>query len=61
MSVPTPGAANAYPRVGPVVINEIMYHPAFNADAEYVETPEHQRRARYAVRRHPERGVAADR
>jgi hypothetical protein len=37
MSEPTPGAANAYPRVGPVVINEIMYHPAFNANAEYVE------------------------
>jgi len=37
MSAPTPGAANAYPRMGPVVINEIMYHPAFNADAEYVE------------------------
>ena len=37
MSEPTPGAANSYPRVGPVVINEIMYHPAFNADAEYVE------------------------
>jgi hypothetical protein len=37
MSEPTPGAANAYPRVGPVVINEIMYYPAFNADAQYVE------------------------
>jgi len=37
MSEPTPGAANAYPRVGPVVIHEIMYHPAGNADAEYVE------------------------
>lgn len=37
MSTPTPGAANAYPRVGPVVINEIMYHPAGSSDAEYVE------------------------
>ncbi len=37
MSVPTPGAANAYPRVGPIVINEIMYHPAGSSDAEYVE------------------------
>ncbi len=37
MSEPTPGAANAYPRVGPVVIEEIMYHPASDADAEYVE------------------------
>ncbi|HUT29503.1 MAG TPA: lamin tail domain-containing protein [Sedimentisphaerales bacterium] len=31
------GAPNAYPKVGPVVISEIMYHPQFNADAEYVE------------------------
>jgi len=23
----TPGASNAYPKVGPIVINEIMYHP----------------------------------
>ncbi|MGE5296233.1 MAG: lamin tail domain-containing protein [Solirubrobacterales bacterium] len=37
MSVVTPGAANAYPRVGPVVINEIMYHPKGDADAEYIE------------------------
>jgi hypothetical protein len=37
MSMPTPGAANAYPRVGPVVIEEIMYHPMTDADAEYVE------------------------
>ena len=37
LSAPTPGAANAYPKVGPVVINEIMYNPAGNSDAEYVE------------------------
>jgi len=37
MSVPTPGQANAYPLVGPVVINEIMYRPAGDGDAEYVE------------------------
>lgn len=37
MSVPTPGWANAYPLVGPVVINEVMYHPAGDGDAEYVE------------------------
>lgn len=33
----TPGRDNAYPLVGPVVINEIMYHPATDSDAEYVE------------------------
>ncbi len=33
----TPGSANAYPKVGPVVINEIMYHPDPNGDAEYIE------------------------
>jgi hypothetical protein len=27
MSENTPGSANAYPKVGPIVINEIMYHP----------------------------------
>jgi hypothetical protein len=37
MSKPTPGEANAYPRVGPLVINEVMYRPAGNADAEYME------------------------
>jgi hypothetical protein len=37
MSVPTPGEGNAYPLVGPVVINEVMYHPAGDGDAEYVE------------------------
>jgi hypothetical protein len=37
MSELTPGRANGYPLVGPVVINEIMYHPKDDADAEYVE------------------------
>lgn len=37
MSEPTPGAPNAYPLVGPVIINEIMYRPARDGDAEYVE------------------------
>jgi hypothetical protein len=37
MSQQTPGAANAYPKVGPVVISEIMYNPPGNSDAEYVE------------------------
>lgn len=30
------GASNAYPRVGPVVFNRIMYHPTANGD-EFVE------------------------
>jgi hypothetical protein len=40
----TPGAANAEPKVGPIVINEIMYHPDWpesslydNEEYEYVE------------------------
>ncbi|HPC93807.1 MAG TPA: CotH kinase family protein [Sedimentisphaerales bacterium] len=33
----TPGEANAEPKVGPIVINEIMYNPAGLPDAEYVE------------------------
>jgi hypothetical protein len=37
LSEPTPGGANAEPRIGPIVINEIMYHPDITADAEYVE------------------------
>jgi hypothetical protein len=35
--VPTPGAANAAPQVGPVVISEIMYHPAAPDQVQYVE------------------------
>ena len=37
MKTATPGAANSGPRVGPVVISEIMYHPTLDGDAEYVE------------------------
>lgn len=37
MSSNTPGGDNAYPKVGPIVITEIMYHPAVHPDAEYVE------------------------
>jgi hypothetical protein len=38
MSQNTPGSANAYPQVGPIVINEIMYNPVSgNQDAEYIE------------------------
>lgn len=36
MNTATPGAANGLPKVGPVVISEIMYHPT-NGDAEYIE------------------------
>lgn len=42
MSQNTPGYANAYPKVGPVVINEIMYNPPSggtydNDEYEYIE------------------------
>jgi hypothetical protein len=37
LSRATPLRANADPLVGPVVINEIMYHPSIDDDAEYVE------------------------
>jgi hypothetical protein len=37
LSKSTPGAVNAAPQVGPVVVNELMYHPDAPADAEYVE------------------------
>jgi hypothetical protein len=37
LSKATPGAANAAPQIGPVVINEIMYHSDAPVDAEYVE------------------------
>ncbi len=37
LTEPTPGGANAEPVVGPIVITEIMYHPAGNEQAEYVE------------------------
>jgi hypothetical protein len=44
MSENTPGSANAYPKVGPIVISEIMYNPSWpvggsytNDQYEYVE------------------------
>jgi len=38
MDYNTPDANNAYPKVGPVVINEIMYNPpSGNQDEEYIE------------------------
>jgi len=37
MDSTTPDGANAYPRVGPIIINEIMYHPSTVEDAEYIE------------------------
>ncbi len=36
LSDPTRGAMNSSPAVGPVVINEVMYHPA-NSRPEYIE------------------------
>jgi len=44
MSIPTPGAANSNPKVGPIVISEIMYNPDWpigsaytNDQYEYIE------------------------
>jgi hypothetical protein len=37
MSENTPGGENAYPKFGPIVINEIMYNPLLTDDSEYVE------------------------
>ena len=34
---PTPGEANSGPRIGPMVISEIMYHPSVSQGVEYVE------------------------
>lgn len=33
----TPSATNSSPLVGPIVISEIMYHPASGGNAEYIE------------------------
>jgi hypothetical protein len=33
----TPGQSNSYPKVGPIVITEIMYDPNAGTDAEYIE------------------------
>ncbi|MCP4607254.1 MAG: hypothetical protein GY845_00875 [Planctomycetes bacterium] len=35
MSENTPGFANAYPKVGPIVINEIMYNPSWPVGSSY--------------------------
>ncbi|HEV8292740.1 MAG TPA: lamin tail domain-containing protein, partial [Tepidisphaeraceae bacterium] len=36
LSAPTRELANAYPKIGPVVINEVMYHPA-TSEGEFIE------------------------
>ncbi|HEV8293465.1 MAG TPA: lamin tail domain-containing protein, partial [Tepidisphaeraceae bacterium] len=36
MSAPSKGAANSYPKVGPIIINEVMYQPT-SGGIEYVE------------------------
>ena len=50
LTEPTPGKANAAPVVGPIVITEIMYHPADLEDAEYVELAQYQTTRGDAVR-----------
>jgi hypothetical protein len=37
MNENTPGSENAYPKVGPIIINEIMYNPLLMDDSEYIE------------------------
>ncbi len=37
LAVPTPGAPNAPPKVGPIVISEIFYAPIGGMDAEFLE------------------------
>jgi len=37
MAVATPGAANSSPRVGPIVISEIMYNPDWPVDSPYTD------------------------
>jgi len=37
LSDPTPQALNSGPRIGPIVISEIMYNPSGDGDAEYIE------------------------
>ncbi len=37
LATPTPHAFNSGPRIGPIVISEIMYNPTGNPDAEYIE------------------------
>ncbi len=33
----TPGTQNSYPKVGPIVISEIFYHPNSGLDSEFIE------------------------
>jgi hypothetical protein len=35
MSAETPGSANAYPKVGPIVISELMYNPSWPVGGSY--------------------------
>ena len=37
MNTATPGQPNSAPRVGPIVISEIMFEPAGHPDSEYIE------------------------
>ena len=36
MSEPTPETENVYPKVGPIIFNQIMYHPQYSSDAEFI-------------------------
>ncbi len=37
LKINTPGISNSDPKTGPVIINEIMYNPEGDGDAEYIE------------------------
>jgi hypothetical protein len=57
MQTPTPGAANSGPRVGPIVISEIMYHPGKWGFGVH-RTVQREQRPRYLVRLSQGEGVA---
>ena len=57
MEESTPGAANSYPKVGPIVISEIMYNPDWPENGSYANdeydiyrAAQYQQRAGYAIR-----------
>ena len=58
LTEPTPGQANAAPVVGPIVITEIMYHPASVRRRRVRGVAQYQRYGGDAVRRRKEDPLA---